>query len=244
MPEPIRLAKRIMEINECSRREAERFIEDGWVTVDGIVVREPQHRVLLEKVELRSGATISPVELVTLLYHAVADTSAEPASDSPPAFSPENRAADDASGIHPQKRHFTRLTAALPLQPNAGGLTVFTQDWRVTRKLVEDAATVEQEYVVEVAPLAGDAAPDTHALKRLNHGLSFNGRVLPPAKVSWQNETRLRFAVKGPQPGQIVHGCASVGFKVLAMKRIRIGKISMSKMPVGQWRYLPPNERF
>ena len=243
MPEPIRLAKRIAEIAACSRREAERYIEDGWVTVDGVVVREPQHRVMLQTVELRAGAAVAPVELVTILYHLAAGMTSERGIDPPPAFSIDNRAADDASGIHPQKRHFSRLTATLPLQPNAGGLTVFTQDWRVTRKLVEDAATVEQEYVVEVVPADG-AVADAHALKRLNHGLSFNGRVLPPAKVSWQNETRLRFAVKGPQPGQLAQVCASVGFKVLAMKRIRIGKISMGKMPAQQWRYLPPNERF
>jgi len=68
----------------------------------------------------------------------------------------------------------------------------FTQDWRVARKLNDDAATVEQEYVVEVA---GELPAD--GLKLLNHGLKFNGRALPPIKVSWQNETRLRFALKG-----------------------------------------------
>jgi len=81
-------------------------------------------------------------------------------------------------------------------------------------------------------------------LKLLNHGLSFNGRALPPAKVSWQNETRLRFALKGVQPGQIAHACKSVGLQVLAMKRLRIGRVSMAKLPPGQWRYLMPHERF
>lgn len=244
MPEPIRLAKRIAAIAACSRREAEQYIEDGWVTVDGVVVREPQHRVLSQNVELRHGASLAPIELVTILYHWAPDESSDRKEDWPPALSIVNHAIDDASGVHPQKRHFSRLTATLPLQPNAGGLLVFTQDWRVTRKLIDDENTVEQEYVVEVAPLVGGVVPDSHAIKRLNHGLSFNGRALPPAKVSWQNETRLRFAVKGPRPGQISHVCSSVGFAVRSMKRIRIGKISMGKMPAGQWRYLPANERF
>jgi 23S rRNA pseudouridine2604 synthase len=81
-------------------------------------------------------------------------------------------------------------------------------------------------------------------LTRLNHKLVFNGRTLPPAKVSWQNETRLRFALKGAQPGQIAQMCNSVGLKVLSMKRIRIGRVSMAKLPPGQWRYLAPHERF
>ncbi|MEQ1516634.1 MAG: RNA-binding protein, partial [Usitatibacteraceae bacterium] len=145
------------------------------------------------------------------------------------------------SGSRPLKRHFSRLAPTLPLEPAASGLMVFTQDWRVVRKLVDDATTVEQEYVVEVN---NPTALGPHGLKQLNHGLSFNGRALAPAKVSWQNETHLRFALKGPQPGQIAHMCQSVGLNLGSIKRIRIGKISMGKMPAGQWRYLPPNERF
>ncbi len=137
------------------------------------------------------------------------------------------------------KQHFARLKQCMPLEANASGMLVLTQDWRVARKLSDDAATIEQEVVVEVA---GDLPPE--GLKRLNHGLSFNGRVLPPIKVSWQNETRLRFALKGLQPGQIVHMCKSVGLEVLGMKRIRLGRVSMARLQPGQWRYLMPHERF
>jgi 23S rRNA pseudouridine2604 synthase len=122
---------------------------------------------------------------------------------------------------------------------NASGLLVFIQDFRVARKLNDEAATIEQEYVVEVA---GELSPE--GLKMLNHGLSFNGRALAPVKVSWQNETRLRFALKGVQPGQIAHACKSVGLQILSMKRIRIGRVAMAKLQPGQWRYLMPYERF
>jgi 23S rRNA pseudouridine2604 synthase len=90
--------------------------------------------------------------------------------------------------------------------------------------------------------VAGELSAD--GLKHLNHGLSFNGKLLPPIKVSWQNETRLRFALKGVQPGQIAHMCKIVGLQVLSLKRIRIGRVSMSKLQAGQWRYLMPYERF
>ena len=234
MTEPVRLAKRLAEMISCSRREAEIFIEGGWVTVDGQVVQTPEFRVSQQLVVLHPDAKLAPLELVTILYHqpAIAGTDM-------PAISFDNRAADDASGIRPHKRHFSKLSATLPLQPNASGLTVFTQDWRVLRKLVDDAATVEQEYIVEIAGKLG-----AHGLKQLNSELSFNGHAIPAAKVSWQNETRLRFAVKRPLPGQIAHGCEAVGLEVRAIKRIRIGKISMAKLLPGQWRYLPPAERF
>ncbi len=235
MSEPVRLAKRIAEMVPCSRREAEIYIEGGWVSVDGIVVTEPESRVSTQTVVLNADASLTPVELVTFLVHQAVGV----ATDALPSISLDNRAADDASGIHPLKRHFSRHTATLPLQPNASGQVVFSQDWRVVRKLVNDAATIEQEYVVEVA---GEIA--LNGLKQLNHGLSFNGKTLPPAKISWQNETRLRFAVKGLQHGQIAHMCKCVGLQVVSMKRIRIGKIPMAKLPLGQWRYLSPAERF
>jgi len=236
---PIRLAKRLAELISCSRREAELYIEGGWVTVDGQVVEEPQFKVSLEKIELHPDATLTPVEPVTLLLNAPASDTGMDVNTARQLLGAETRAADDRSGIRMLKRHFARLTLTTPLETNASGLLVLTQDWRVTRKLIDNAATVEQEYIVEVA---GELVPDGLAL--LNYGLSFNNRTLPPIKVSWQNETRLRFALKDAQPGQIPHMCASVGLSVLAMKRIRIGAVLMAKLPLGQWRYLMPYERF
>jgi len=240
MAEPVRLAKRLAELVPCSRREAELYIVGGWVMVDGQVVEEPQFKVSQQKVELHPGAKLTPVEPVTILLHQPPGHGAD--MDTHFAQQPltaDTRAADDSSGIFMLKQHFARLTPVAPLEANASGLLVFTQDWRVARKLLDDAATVEQEVIVEVA---GEMAPD--GLKRLNHKPGFNGRTLSPAKVSWQNENRLRFALKGPQPGQIAQMCNSVGLKVLTMKRIRIGRVSMAKLPPGQWRYLAPHERF
>lgn len=238
MTEPVRLAKRLAELVPCSRREAELYIAGGWVRVDGQVVEEPQFKVSQQKVELDPEASLVPVEPATLLLHLPPGHDA--GKDAAQQFlTPDSRAVDDPSGILMLKQHFVRLTPTAPLEKNASGLLVFTQDWRVARKLLDDAATVEQEYVVEVA---GEMPPD--GLKRLNRKLDFNGRTLLPAKVSWQNETRLRFALKGAQPGQIAHLCSSVGLKVLSMKRIRIGRVSMAKLPPGLWRYLAPHERF
>ena len=236
MSEPVRLAKRLAEILPCSRREAEIYIEGGWVSVDGEVVEEPQYKVITHNIVLHPEATLLPAEPATLLWHQLANANADADVMVP---EPATRAADDASGVHLLKRHFVRLTPTLPLEENASGLRVFTQNWRIARKLIDDAATVEQEYIVEVA-----GALSATGLARLNHGLDYQGFALAPAKVSWQNETRLRFALKGVKAGQIAHMCSSVGVQIVAMKRIRIGKIAMGKLPAGQWRYLAMNERF
>lgn len=238
MKEPVRLAKRLAESVPCSRREAELYIAGGWVTVDGQVVEEPQFMVSQQKVELHPEATLVPVAPVTILFHQAADTDMS-ISSAQQLIRADTRALEDHSGIHLLKQHFVRLVPCVPLETNASGLSVYTQDYRVTRKLTDDGATIEQEYVVEVA---GELPAE--GLKLLNHGLTFNGKPLPPVKVSWQNETRLRFALKGVKPGQITHMCKSVGLQVLSMKRIRIGRVAMSKLQAGQWRYLMPYERF
>jgi 23S rRNA pseudouridine2604 synthase len=234
MTTPVRLAKRLVELVNCSRREAELYIAGGWVSVDGIVVEEPQFMVSEQRVELHPNAKPTPIEPVTILVHQPPNT-----EFTLPMLSADTHAADDHSGIRILKHHFLHLAQCLPLEKNASGLLVLSQDFRVTRKLNDDAATIEQEYVVEVA---GDLSPE--GLKLLNQGLSFNGRALPPIKVSWQNETRLRFALKGLQPGQIAHMCKSVGLQILAIKRLRIGRVSMAKLQLGQWRYLSGYERF
>ena len=62
---------------------------------------------------------------------------------------------------------------------------------------------------------------------------AFRLRALAPAKVSWQNETRLRFAIKAPARGQIEHMCQAVGLSVISMRRLRIGRLSLASLPVG-----------
>ncbi|HMA07092.1 MAG TPA: RNA pseudouridine synthase [Ramlibacter sp.] len=237
MSEPVRLAKRVAAMLPCSRREAELYIEGGWVRVDGVVIEEPQHRVTAdERVELDPGATLAALEPVTLLLHKPADVSADAALR---LLVPATRAADDPSGIRSVRRHFAQLAPLLPLPDPASGLAVFSQDPRIVRKLTEDAATIEQELIAQVE---GQIRPDGLAL--LGHGLVFEGKPLPPIKVSWQNETRLRFALKGIAPALVPGMCEQVGLRVVALKRIRIGRLPMAGLPPGQWRYLQPGERF
>jgi 23S rRNA pseudouridine2604 synthase len=238
MSEPIRLAKRLVELKHCSRREAELYISGGWVSVDGVVVEEPQFMVSEQTVDLHPDAKLTPLAPVSILFNQSPDVEMN-ADSLRQLICADTRSSDDHSGIRPLKQHLLHLTHCLPLQAGASGLAVLTQDFRVSRKLSDDENTIEQEYVVEVA---GELSAE--GLQSLNHGLSFNGKPLAPAKVSWQSETRLRFALKGVQPGQIKHMCHSVGVEVSLMKRLRIGRVSMSKLAQGQWRYMAGYERF
>jgi 23S rRNA pseudouridine2604 synthase len=240
MPDPIRLAKRVADLAHCSRAEAEQYIAGGWVSVDGRVVETPQLLVTTETVEIDPDARAESPEPATVLLHKPAgfDSIQGPRPCSALVV-PSSRWADDASGVRLLQRHFARLTPLMPLDRDASGLMVLTQDGRVWRRLTEDGDRIEQEFIVEVS---GDIAP--YGLAKLSHGLTYRGRALPPCKVSWQNEIRLRFAIKAVQPGQLRDMCAQVGLDVVAIRRIRIGRIPLAKMPEGKWRYLPVAERF
>ncbi len=240
MSDPVRLAKYVADLAQCSRIEAEQYIKGGWVSVDGRVVEDPAHPVSTEAVELDPAAELETVEPATVLLHKpVGYDTISGRKAAAGLVQPETRWADDPSGVRLLERHFHRLTPLVPLDAEASGLMVLTQDGRVWRRLTEDGDEIEQEFVVEVS---GDIAP--YGLRKLNHGLHYNGRALPPCKVSWQNEIRLRVAIKGVQGGQLRDMCAQVGLDVVAIRRLRIGKISLAKMPVGAWRYLPVGERF
>lgn len=240
MTDSIRLSKRVAELSACSRRDAELTITGGWVRVDGLVVEEPQFRVTDQRIEIDPKADLTQAEPVTLLLHKPAGVPMKEIDQAATNLLGDATLwADESSNIRPLKKHFAQLTACVPLETDAAGLVVFTQDWRVVRKLLDAAATLEHEVIVEVA---GELIPN--GLKRLNKGIPYNGRTPPTLKVSWQNETRLRVALKGTQIGQIAHLCEAVGLEVVSMKRIRLGGISMGKLPAGQWRYMREDERF
>lgn len=236
-PSPERLSRKVSDLAGCSRTQAEQYIEGGWVMVDGEVVESPQFMVDAQCVELDPDARLEASEPATMLLHKPADLAF---ADSVSLITEANRIeGDERRGIRTLQRHFSHLQPLMPLDDDASGLVVVSQDPRTARRLKEDGAKLEQEYLVEIE---GQAGPYT--LGRLARGLSYEGRTLPPCKVSWQNEIRLRFAIKDVRPGQLRDMCAQVGLRVVAIRRLRIGRIGLNKMPVGQWRYMPASERF
>lgn len=81
-------------------------------------------------------------------------------------------------------------------------------------------------------------------LKLLRHGLRLDDQALKPAKVEWQNPEQLRFVLTEGKKRQIRRMCELVGLRVVGLKRVRVGKVMLGNLPVGQWRYLQPHEKF
>jgi 23S rRNA pseudouridine2604 synthase len=250
-----RLSKRVMQLKGCSRKEAEQYIEGGWVKVNGVVVEEPAHRVDQETITIDPGASLMNLTPVTLLLHKppgdLDGTADQPAPagrkgaprDARALLTPQHHWAQDASGIQVLKRHFNHLEGEVPLETGASGLVVFTQDWRTTRKLVEDMAVMEHELMVEVR---GEVQPE--ALAPIHRALKDERHPLPAAKVSVNSNTpessRLRFAIKGAHPGLAAYLCEKADFEILSMRRTRLGRVTLTDLPEGKWRYLASHERF
>lgn len=238
MTGPVRLSKRVAALLGCSRSEAEQYIDGGWVRVDGQVVEEPQFRVTHETVAVDPHATLQAPVPVTLLLH-------KPAGHESPQelLAAATHWHADPSPMRLLKRHFNQLTAALPLETAASGLLVYSQDWRVVRKLTEDAQLVEVEVMVEVQ---GEIAPETlRALQRIPPADAAQTRQIKVSlNSSRDGRSKLRFAVKGWRAGLIAQLCERAGLQILGMQRLRIGRVSLAHLPPGQWRYLQAHERF
>lgn len=236
-----RLAKRLAAELPCSRGDAERYIEGGWVTVDGKVQEEPGLRVApSQAVSLMPGARLEEGRPVTVLVHKPAGMYAD---DQPGSardlILPENLMPGDRSGQRYLKRMFNGLKLVTPLERAASGLVVYSQEYAVARKLVEEGRHVEQEYIAHVEGKLSEAD-----LARMQRGMAYEGRAATPMKVSWQNENHLRFALKSPPPGFIEAVCDAAGLRLLALRRLRIGRLPMAGLAAGQWRYRLDYERF
>ncbi|MBU1360657.1 MAG: RNA-binding protein [Gammaproteobacteria bacterium] len=228
----IRLAKRVAAMAGCSRREAELLIENGAVRVDGEPATLPQQRVRpQQQVDIEPGARAEPVVPVTLLLHKPAGMPADAAHK---LLVPANHHEPERAGLRFLPRHAMGQRLMTPLEGGASGLLVFTQEWRIERKLHEDAAILEHEVMVDVA---GPVGPDV--LARLERDAAARVSIGQQA----EGHTGLRFAIKGPRPGQIAHLCDQAGLQILSMKRLRIGRTPLAPLLPTQWRYLLPTER-
>ena len=232
------------ELGLCSRREADEWIENGWVKVDGKVVATLGVRVSPQaRIEIDVAAAQHQSEQVTILLNKpIGYVSGQAEDGHVPAMvliQPENRWADDPSPTKFRPGHLRGLAPAGRLDIDSTGLLVFTQDGRIAKHLIGRDSAVEKEYLVRVEGMLTD-----ESLMRLQHGLELDGVKLKPAKVSWQNEDQLRFVLREGRKRQIRRMCELVGIAVTGLKRVRSGSVPLGPLPVGQWRYLRRDETF
>jgi 23S rRNA pseudouridine2604 synthase len=244
--EGVRISKLMTERGLASRREADAWIEAGWVRVNGVPAVLGQRADPGCTIEIDPRARAEQARRVTVLLHkpvgyvsGQAEDGYEPASV---LVTPANRWKDDRGRLQ-SNGPLRGLAPAGRLDIDSTGLLVLTQDGRIAKLLIGDDSRVEKEYLVRVRHLKPGRLPDEQ-LERLRHGLVLDGRALKPARVSWQNEDQLRFVLREGRKRQIRRMCELDGLEVQGLKRVRIGSVVLGPLPVGQWRLLRDDERF
>ncbi|WP_309679270.1 pseudouridine synthase [Polaromonas sp.] len=248
----VRLNKRMAELGLCSRREADDWIARGWVRVNGAPAVIGQPVAVDARIEVAREAEQQQRQQVTILINKpVGYVSGQAEDGHEPAVAlvqPQNRWSECNSRMRWGFEQLRGLAPAGRLDIDSIGLLVLTQDGRVARQLIGEDSDIEKEYLVRVSYAAEtvnvQAVFPPEKLALLCHGLSLDGQALRPAQVSWQNPEQLRFVLKEGKKRQIRRMCEQVGLFVTGLKRVRIGRVNLGHLPVGQWRYLAPHEQF
>ena len=250
----VRLNKRIAELGLCSRREADAWIERGWVRVNGVPAVMGQPVTIDARIEIdRQAEQQQRLQVTILINKPVGYVSGQAEDGHEPAVAlvqPGNRWSECNSRMRWGFDQLRGLAPAGRLDIDSIGLLVLTQDGRVARQLIGEDSDIEKEYLVRVSLGVGGESSNVQAvfaadkLALLCHGLSLDGQPLRPAQVSWQNPEQLRFVLREGKKRQIRRMCEQVGLHVTGLKRVRIGRVNLGHLPVGQWRYLMPHEGF
>jgi 23S rRNA pseudouridine2604 synthase len=238
--EMVRLSKLMAQRGVCSRREADAFIEQGLVSVNGVVVDRLGTKVAPDaEITLAHRAVKKQKELITILLNKpIGYVSAQPEPGYAPAIElivVANQFGKGNKRLMPE--HLKGLAVAGRLDIDSQGLLLFTQDGRLAKKIIGEESRVEKEYIVRVR---GSLSDD--GLRSLRGGLSLDGRPLKPAQVEWINRDQLRFVLREGRKRQIRRMLDLVGLKAVGLKRVRIGKIKLGDLPEGKWRFLEADE--
>ena len=249
----MRLSKRMSELGMCSRREADEWIEKGWVLVDGARIDTLGTKVRADqKIEIDERASAAQAAQVTILLHKpVGYVSGQAEDGYEPAavlITRANRWSGDHSPVRFSPQHLHALAPAGRLDIDSTGLLVLTQNGVIAKQLIGEQSDIDKEYLVRVRFGERLIDIDQHfpaeSLAKLRHGLELDGVALKPALVSWQNGEQLRFVLREGKKRQIRRMCELVGLDVIGLKRVRMGRVMLGALPQGQWRYLSADETF
>lgn len=256
--EGVRINKYLADKGYCSRREADDWVAQGWVHVNGVLAESGQRVLESDMVTVAPAAQQKQAAKATILIHKpIGYVSAQAEDGYEPAIVLVEeqsfwRGSDDGTLDRKQVNKLTRnlkgFAVAGRLDIDSTGLLVLTQDGRIAKQLIGENSEVEKEYLVRVSK--GDVELNVQAhvpesdLALLRHGLELDGVALKHAQVEWQNPEQLRFVLRQGKKRQIRRMCEQVGLTVTGLKRVRIGAVKLGKLPKGKWRVLGANERF
>ena len=242
MKKPLQRLSKIMSLRGiCSRREADRFIEAGQVSVNGQVVSELGTKIRDDAdIQLLAQAKKYQSNKVTILLNKpIGYVSTQPEKEYPEALdliTPANQYKKD-KGPKFEPAHLRKLAVAGRLDIDSKGLLILTQDGAIAKKIVGAESEVEKEYLVRV-----EGEITELAVRKLKKGLSLDGEALKFAKIEVIEAGLMKFIITEGKKRQIRRMCELVKLRVISLKRVRVGSVVLADLPEGKWRFLRPNE--
>lgn len=223
-PEEIRLNKYMSETGICSRREADRYIESGRVTVDGVKAI-PGIKVSKKQVVKLDGKSISKEE--EMIYIALN----KPVGIT--CTTDRNIKGNIVDFVNHEKRifHIGRL------DKDSEGLILLTNDGDIVNKILRAGNNHDKEYIVTVNKPIND-----EFIKRMGNGIKILEKITKKCPVNKEGEKTFRIILTEGMNRQIRRMCEALGYKVTKLKRIRIMNIKLGKLKIGEWRNLTNEE--
>lgn len=223
--EKTRINKYLSEVGFCSRREADKMLEQGRITVNGAVPEmgtkvSEEDEILVDGISIRKQeedhvyiALNKPVGIV-----CTTDTKRE------------------LNNIVEFVNHPKRIFPIGRLDKPSEGLILLTSDGDIVNKILRARNNHEKEYIVRV-----DKPITPQFLHKMRNGIPILGTVTNKCEVEQIDTLSFRIVLTQGLNRQIRRMCEYVGYEVKKLKRIRIMNIKLD-LPVGKWRDLTADE--
>ncbi|PSW03841.1 23S rRNA pseudouridine(2604) synthase RluF [Photobacterium lipolyticum] len=221
---PVRLNKFISDTGFCSRREADKLIDQGRVTINGLSPEMgtkvlPGDEVLVDDKPLR--AKEKPIYIALNKPTGITCTTERHIEDNIVDFI----------------GHRKRIFPIGRLDKPSDGLIFLTNDGDIVNKILRAGNSHEKEYVVRV-----DKPITQEFLDKMASGVEILDTVTLPCKVSKETNFSFRIVLTQGLNRQIRRMCEALGYDVYKLRRVRIMNITIDGLPNGKWRYLTDDE--
>jgi 23S rRNA pseudouridine2605 synthase len=223
---PDKLQKVLARAGVGSRRVCEDLIDDGRVTVDGVVAHTGQR---VDPVTERIEVDGVPVAADPALVHYLLN---KPAGVVATADDPQGR--PTVVGLFPAE---PRVFPVGRLDLETEGLLIVTNDGALAHRLTHPSFGIDKEYLAEV-----EGTPSRATLRALREGVDLEDGRTAPAAATLVDDGLLRLTIHEGRNRQVRRMCEAVGHPVRRLVRTRIGPVADRSLAPGAWRPLTPEE--
>jgi 23S rRNA pseudouridine2604 synthase len=222
--ENVSLNKYISSSGFCSRREADKLIEQARVTINGELVVTP--------------VPVYPGDVVEIDGEPIRASKKRPIyiAFNKPVGVTSTTDVKDRSNIIYFLNHPKRIFPIGRLDKDSGGLIFLTNDGDIVNKILRASNNHEKEYIVTV-----DKAITPEFVKQMGNGVPVLGTTTKKCFVRQEGGRRFRIILTQGLNRQIRRMCEYLGYKVVELTRVRIMNVTLD-LPIGKWRYLNPAE--